>query len=99
MFICLVVAATVAQPPKLLGSPIWHPSNRSAEFVFFKKSFSVPSTKGRVIQAQLQVTAEASPAWDSLDAGNMPKLLGAYKLAIDGQVVAMGPGRSRDGKY
>ena len=27
----------------------------------------------------------------------MPKLLGAYKLAINGEWVAAGPGRSRDG--
>ena len=44
---------------------------------------------------RLQVTAQASPAFASIDTGTMPKLLGAYKVAVDGVLVAMGPGRSR----
>ena len=41
---------------------------------------------------------QASPAWHSPDAGNMPKLLGAYRVAVDGVFVAAGPGRNRDGE-
>ena len=45
------------------------------------------------------VDITAQPSWSSQgDAGNMPKLLGAYKLAINGVQIAAGPGRSRDGE-
>ena len=64
------------------------------EFVLFRKTFEVPpALQAKIVSATLQVTAQASPDIDAVDSGNLPKLLGAYKLALDGQFLAMGPGQ------
>eukprot|EP01051_Picozoa_sp_SAG22_P009718 SAG22_NODE_830_length_6941_cov_2.114294_4_plen_1368_part_00 len=68
----------------------------SPEFVLFRSPpFQLPAN---VISASVQITAQASPGIKSVDTGNQPHLLGAYKLAVDGVFLAMGPGRSPYGE-
>jgi hypothetical protein len=75
-----------------LGMPIW--SSAGAEFVYLRTSFTLSGVDARASAAGaavvVQVTAQASPAWASLDDGNTPKLFGGYKLSINGQLVSMG---------
>jgi hypothetical protein len=85
--------------PPLLGAavPIWHRDGTAAEFVLFRKEFELPGA-AEIQSATLAITAQASPSWHNLDPGNMPKLLGAYKVSVDGQFIAAGPGRSVNGQ-
>ena len=98
----LVSAAPLpAGPPLLLGPPLWWrddgPGGARAEYVFLRKQFVLEEFAPTSASATVEITAQ--PTWSSVgDAGNLPKLLGAYKLAINGALVAAGPGRSRDGE-
>ena len=68
--------------------------NPAPQYVLFRKEFQLPGGGAKVVKAALQITAQASPAIDSVDTGNQPRLLGAYRVALDGRFLAMGPGRS-----
>jgi hypothetical protein len=90
------------------ASPVWHPNTSSvgakAEFVFARAQFAIPKP---VKHAVAFVTAQQSPLCtpdprlDANDYGScvpgggssQPKLLGAYKLHVNGRVVGTGPGR------
>jgi hypothetical protein len=84
-----------------VGEPIWHghagPAGRP-QYVLFRKVFLLAPEAQVITRALLQVTAQASPAIGSVDTGNQPKLLGAFKVALDGHFLAMGPGRSLYGQ-
>ena len=83
------------QPPMLLGQPLWSRDGVAAQYVLLRKQFELHATP----TAPVAVDITAQPSWSSQgDAGNLPKLLGAYKLAINGVQIAAGPGRSRDGE-
>ena len=83
------------QPEMLLGQPLWSRDGVAAQYVFLRKQFELHATP----TGPVPVDITAQPSWSSQgDAGNLPKLLGAYKLAINGVQIAVGPGRSRDGE-
>jgi hypothetical protein len=87
-----------AQSGLFLGKPIWHRNSSDStkpapQYILFRKEFKLPGG-AKLVKATLQITAQASPAIGSVDTGNQPKLLGGFKLALDGKFVSMGPGRS-----
>ena len=85
--VVLLLVCGGGQGELFLGTPIWSSAGSSAEFVYLRKIFTLDASAGAVV---VQVTAQASPAWASLDDGNAPKLFGGYKLAINGHLVSMG---------
>merc|ERR1719174_3383875 len=85
--------------------PLWHADGANAEFVMLRTDIQVESKE--IVTAVIFVTAEASP-FCTLDprlnpsdfsaciphgGTSQPKLLGAYKLFVNGVLVGMGPGR------
>jgi len=65
------------------AKPIWHPSPHAA-YVFLQKEVHVPSG-GSFSSASIAVTAATS--------GDKEKLLGAYRLYVNGRSIGIGPGR------
>lgn len=71
--------------------PVWH-SNASAQYVLFRGSLALPSSTsaGRVLYATAFATASPQRSLNDHENG---KLLGAYKLYVEGGLVGLGPGR------
>ena len=64
------------------AEPIWHKD--SPAYVFLRRQFNIEQTK-KVSKASVMITAAQS--------NGQEKLLGAYRLYVNGQVMGIGPGR------
>ena len=69
--------------------PMWAP-NASAQFVLFRRELEpYPVAK----HVYVSITAKPTPDWNLPHGRNTSHLLGAYKLWVNGQSIAAGPGR------
>lgn len=75
------------QPGGWVGEPVWH-ANSDAPFALFRGALPVPRVPYRAVFAFVTAQPQRSPG----DKEN-GKLLGAYKLFVEGALVAVGPGR------
>eukprot|EP00759_Apiculatamorpha_spiralis_P036400 PhF_6_TR36545/c0_g1_i3/m.53902 len=76
------------------ASPIWHPTNTSSHYTYFRSpEFVLPFPIESSTSALLRVTAEQSPNVAGLGSWQS-KLLGAFKLHINGIALAAGPGHN-----
>eukprot|EP00035_Acanthoeca_spectabilis_P031454 m.14156 g.14156 ORF g.14156 m.14156 type:complete len:993 (+) comp4760_c0_seq1:3-2981(+) len=82
------------------ASSIWHPVSEgqgASNFVWLRKNFTLPGGPEPTV-GTVTVTATQSPLCrppcEPHGGTSAPKLLGAYKLFINGVLVGMGPGRN-----